>query len=170
MKIAFTWLFGIGAMLSLFSIYQQKERKKMLFCKLCADVCWLVHYSLLGAWGGVVPNLVGIFRELVFVNRENKKWANFPLWPFFFIACGWALGIAKFESVIDLLPIAASTVVTISLWIKKPTLTKAITLPVSATFIVYDCFVGSYIGIVNESLSILSIIIDFIKRRRKNGD
>ena len=32
-------IFGLGAMLALFSVYQQKTRKGILLSKLCADVC-----------------------------------------------------------------------------------------------------------------------------------
>lgn len=163
-------LFGAGAMAFLFLIYQQKERKKLLISKLCADVCWTVHYFLLGAYAGMIPNLVGILRELVFVNRERKKWADNPIFPIAFILLNWGLGMRTFESAVNILPIAASTLVTISLWLKKPQLTKILSIPVSTAFIVYDVFVGSYIGIVNESIAIISIIIYFLKQRsKKNG-
>ena len=69
LKIA-AQIFGIGAMLSLFLIYQQKSRKKILFAKLSADVFWVVHYLCLGGYAGMIPNLVGILRELVFIGRK----------------------------------------------------------------------------------------------------
>ncbi len=158
--------FGVGAMIALFTLYQQKDRKRLLFSKLCADVCWVIHYFLLGGFGGMIPNLVGIFRELIFVRREEKSWANKAVWPILFVFCGWALGIFTFKSPINILPIAASTFVTVSLWVKKPRLTKIISIPVNISFLIYDAFVGSYIGIVNESVSILSIIISFIKENK----
>ena len=66
-------LFGIGAMVSLFLIYQQKTRRGMLLAKLSADVFWVIHYFLLGGWAGLIPNAVGIFRELIFLHRKQKK-------------------------------------------------------------------------------------------------
>lgn len=67
--IIITQIFGIAAMIFLFMLYQQQNRKHLLVCKLCADFFWSVHYLFLGAYGGMIPNFVGIFRELVFVNR-----------------------------------------------------------------------------------------------------
>lgn len=160
-------LFGIGAMVSLFSVYQQNARKKLITAKLCADVFWVIHYLLLGGIAGMIPNFIGIFRELVFMNRENKKWANKVIWPILFILCGWAMGIYTFSSAFNILPIAASTFVTVSLWIKNPTLTKLITIPICTAFIIYDFHVGSFIGIINESLSICSIIISFVREKIK---
>lgn len=165
-------IFGIGAMIFLFSIYQQKSRKNMLMCKLSADICWSVHYACLGAFAGIIPNFTGIFRELVFVNRKEKKWANSLLWPMIFILINIALGVRSFGNWYDVLPIVASSFVTVSLWIDNPNLTKIISFPVSAAFLTYDVFVASHIGIVNESLSMISILIYFIKnfKESKNHD
>lgn len=156
-------LFGLGAMISLFSIYQQNNRKNILRCKLSADLFWAAHYFTLGAWAGMIPNSVGIFRELIFVNRKTKKWAQSPAWAILFITINFCLGIASFEIWYDIIPIIASSFVTISLWIDNPKLTKIISAPVSAAFLTYDIFVASYMGIINEAVSIVSIIIYFIK-------
>jgi hypothetical protein len=164
-------IFGIGAMIALFSIYQQKSRKGILISKLIADVCWVVHYLCIGGIAGAIPNLVGIFRELVFVNRKKHKWANFVLWPIIFILINFCLALRTFSSPINILPIAASALVTVLLWIDNPLLTKLLSIPVCTSFMIYDFHVGSHIGIINEAISILSIIIFlikyFIKRRNK---
>ncbi len=164
--IILSWIFGFGAMASLFLIYQQKDRKKLLLFKLSADICWVVHYLCILAPGGAIPNFVGIFRELVFVNREEKKWAGHFIWPILFIIINLSLGLASAKEPINLLPITASVFVTVSLWLKKPVLTKIISVPVSLAFLIYDIFVHSYIGIANESIAICSIIISFIKSHK----
>lgn len=168
MKFFIAQLFGIGAMIALFSIYQQKSRKRLIISKLCADVCWVIHYLCLGAYGGMIPNFVGIFRELIFVNRDSKKWASSFVWPIAFILINWGIGFTTFESPINILPIAASTFVTVSLWFRRPRLTKLISIPISLTFLIYDIFVGSYVGVLNESIAIISIIISFAREKKKN--
>ena len=65
------------------------------------------------------------------------------------------------------MPIIASSFVTVSLWINNPDLTKIISIPVSVAFLVYDIFVGSYVGIINESIAICSIFLYFIKKFRR---
>ena len=162
-------IFGIGAMLALFSIYQQKTRKGILLAKLSADVCWVVHYLCIGGIAGAIPNLVGIFRELVFVNRKKHKWADHILWPVLFILINFGLALGTFHSAFNILPIATSALVTVLLWIDNPLLTKLLSIPVCVSFMIYDIYVGSYIGIVNETVSILSILFFltqyFLKRR-----
>ncbi len=160
-------IFGLAAMASLLLIYQQKSRKKIIIAKLSADICWVAHYLCLGGIAGMIPNAIGIFRELVFINRKDKAWANKMIWPILFIAINFGLGITTFHSLYNILPITASAFVTVSLWIDNPKITKLITIPVCIAFMIYDFYVKSYIGIINESLSILSIIISFIKERKK---
>ena len=158
-----TWIFGIGAMISLFMSHQGKTRKGILAGKLSADLFWSAHYISLGALAGVIPNFVGIFREIVFINRKRHRWAGKALWPVLFIGINLTLGILSFDAWYDLLPITASAFVTVSLWMDNPRLTKCISIPVSGAFLLYDIFVGSYIGIVNESIAIFSIILFFYK-------
>lgn len=154
---------GIGAMISLFLVYQQKSRKGMLLAKLSADICWVIHYLCLGGIAGMIPNAVGILRECVFVNRKKAKWASLAVWPCLFILLNWGLGVWTFRSWYNLLPITASTFVTVSLWIDNPKLTKWMSLPISSAFLIYDLFIGSYIGVVNESIAIVSILLFFVK-------
>jgi len=159
-------IFGVLAMISLFSVYQQKSRKNLLIGKLCADVCWVIHYLCLGGYGAMIPNAVGIFRELVFVRREKSKIANMPFIPVIFIFINFTIGMTTFKAPINILPITASAFVTVSLWLRNPRLTKIISVPVSLTFFIYDLFIGSWIGMINESIAIISIVISFVKERR----
>lgn len=160
------YIFGIGAIVSLFISHQKKSRRGILIFKLCADLFWAAHYFSLGAIAGVIPNFVGIFRELVFIRRGQSRLASKAFWPFLFILVNLSLGIASFDAWYDILPLVASAFVTVSLWINNPHLTKCISIPVSAAFLIYDIFVGSYVGIVNEAMAILSILLFFIRRRQ----
>ena len=164
LKMIVAYLFGCIAILSLAFAYQQKKRKKIIINKLIADVCWAIHYSLLGAYGGVIPNAVGILRELTFIKRDEKKWANHIALPIIFILLNLGLGVLTFKNPLNVMPIVASVFVTVSLWLRKPKPTKLITLPVCTTFLIYDALIGSYVGVINEAISIFSIIIDFIKK------
>lgn len=169
MKIA-AQVFGIGAMISLFCIYQQKSRKRLLLAKLSADICWVIHYLCLGGIAGMIPNGIGIFRELIFINRKERAWASSIFWPGLFILINWILGFHTFSIWYNILPILASSVVTVSLWIDNPKLTKYMSVPISFSFLIYDIFIGSYIGIINEVISIASIAIYFLKLKGRKTD
>ncbi len=165
----FVWILGIGAMVSLFVSHQQKSRKGILMGKLCADLFWAAHYICLGAFAGMIPNAIGIFREVVFINRKQYRFKGKNLIPIAFILVNITLGTLSFEQWFDILPILASAFVTFSLWIDNPRLTKGISIPVSTAFLIYDVFVHSYMGVINESIAIVSILIFFIKNGRKEN-
>lgn len=72
MMIIIAQISGIVAMIFLFLIYQQTESQKLITAKLCADICWVIHYLCLGAFSVAIPNFAGFLREVVFVNRKIK--------------------------------------------------------------------------------------------------
>lgn len=72
-KIVIAYVFSIIAMISIFIMSQQANKNKLLICKLISDMCWAIHYFLLGALGGVIPNFVGVFHDLAFAERGKKK-------------------------------------------------------------------------------------------------
>ncbi len=161
----FAQVLGVFAMISLFCIYQQKVRRRILLYKLSADVFWTAHYFFLHAYAGMIPNFVGIAREVVFMRRGKSKFTSSVFVPILFILVNFALGISTFQDWYSLLPICASACVTVSLWINNPRLTKLISIPVSLAFLVYDIFVGSYIGVVNETIAVISILLFFIRSK-----
>ena len=46
---------------------------------MCAVSAETLPAAFLGATAGMIPNLVGFFREIVFYNRNEKKWASTPI-------------------------------------------------------------------------------------------
>ena len=68
-------ILGIGAMISLFSIYQQNERKKLLAAKLCADVFWVAHYLCLGGTAGMIPNFIMSSGSII--EKSSVKFFSF---------------------------------------------------------------------------------------------
>jgi hypothetical protein len=156
--IILSQIFGAVAMIALFLGYQQKKRKNLIFFKLIADVGWVVHYCLLGGYGGAIPNFVGIFRELIFVRRGKSKWASHIIWLPIFLLINLTLGIFTFSSVFNVIPIISSAFVTVSLWMKNPKHIKLLILPANVGFLVYNSILLSYVGIVNEALGIVSIL------------
>lgn len=74
-------IIGAGGMAFLFASYQQTTHKRLIACKLGADVMWVMHYLCLSAYAGAIPNFVGIFREVIFMQSDKKMGAlaHFPL-------------------------------------------------------------------------------------------
>ncbi len=150
-------LVGACGMLSLFIMYQQSNRMKYLYYKLLSDVIWTVHYLMLSAIGGAIPNMVGIVRELIFMKEFKKKYTK-VIWAAIFITINASLGIILADSWIQFVPICASAFVTVSLTFQKTSNIRLLTIPISITFLIYDIVVGSWAGVLNESISLVSMI------------
>lgn len=153
---------GLLGMGTLFIMYQQSSKKRYLAFKLLSDVVWATHYLLLSAIGGAIPNIMGIARELIFMN-EGKKWANKKIWAAVFIILNTAFALSLTRSAIQFMPIVASALVTVSLTFKNTKNIRLITVPISITFLIYDILVGSWAGALNESISLISIISKLIR-------
>lgn len=166
MNTILSQVFGILGMLTIFVMFQQKDRLKLLKLKMCADVLWGIHYAFLLAWGGLVPNVVGVMREFVFMNNE-KKWARSRLWLILFIIISWVMAIFVWKDLFNIIPIIGSTIAILAFWSKNIILTKTLSILVAACFLSYNIYVGSLVGVINEVIGILSIIIYFVKTKPK---
>ena len=162
-------IFGALGIASTILIYQQKTRKGLILSKLLSDVLWFLHYFFLCAYSGAAIAVIGMVRELVFVNRE-KKWAKHPFWLVFFI--GVSLGCAYFtwKGIFSIFPCIASAVSVISFWIGNPKLSRFMSYPISACMLTYDIAFGSVMGIINEIFTVVSSIIGFFRHDRRKGE
>lgn len=127
-------------MTSLFFMYRQTARKNYLRLKLLSDILWAIHYLLLSAPGGAIPNLVGIVRELVLLyNRKCQTRIHF--WAALFITVNAVLALSTLRSAVQLIPI-------------------------SIAFLIYDLLVGSWAGVLNETFSLISMISKSVSEHR----
>ena len=138
------FLLGMSGILSNFIIYQQKTRKKLLCAKLVADCFWSLHYAFLGAWSGAAICSIGILRESVFLN-ERHKWAQGKRWLLLFAVLSVFSAAITWKNLFSILPAVASLLSVYSFWKGVPKLTKILSLPISACFMVYNIFLELFL-------------------------
>ena len=162
--------FGIGISII---IYQQKDRSHILLFKLIADLFWMIHYLLLGAYSGCAAAIIAITRSLIFMNRGKKKWASHPIWLVIFLLVSALSAVLTWKNAFSLLPATASILSVLCFWAQKPRTTRFMAIPVSLCMLTYDVASGSYTGLCNEILTISSTTIAIIRysiaaRKEKN--
>ena len=161
-------VFGILGITVSIIIYQQKNRKKLLLWKLCSDIVWMIQYLLLGKLTGAGVCVVGAVRESVFLNK-HRRWAQSKLWLLFFLALSIVLSMLTWGSAYSVLPLTASVIAVFSFWRGNPTLTKILAYPICVCMLIYDIFgtgAVSYMGVVNEVLTIVSTTVGIVVSRR----
>lgn len=159
-------IFGILGIGSTVLIYQQKTRKGLILSKLLSDVIWFLYYFSLSAYSGAAIAIIGMIRELVFINRE-KKWAKHPAWLVFFLILSFGCAIFTWKNAFSILPCIASAISVISFWIGKPGLSRILSYPISACMLTYDIVCVAILGIVNELFTVTSSVIGTIRLDRK---
>ena len=75
----------VGSLISFTSV-QTGSRKKILLLQLLCCVLWIVQYGLLGAWTGVLINLLGLARGTVCACND-RPWASGRGWLALFLVC-----------------------------------------------------------------------------------
>ena len=161
-------IFGVLGMATTVLIYQQKTRKGLILSKLLSDVIWFLYYICLSAYSGAAIAVIGMIRELVFINRE-KKWAKHPIWLVFFLMLSFVSAIITWKNIYSVLPCIASAISVISFWIGNPRLSRKLSYPISACMLTYNITSVAVIGVINEIFTVISSIIGTIRLDRKKG-
>ena len=162
MLAIFTGILGIAANCI---IYQQKNGKNLLLWKLISDALWLLHYLFLNAYSGCAVALIGVFRELVFY-RENKKGQKRPFFLMFFIIVTICSSILTWKGIASIFPALASVISITGFWKANPPLSRKLAFPISGLMLSYDLTCNSYMGIVNEILTMCATAIAIIHNRK----
>lgn len=179
----------VAIAMNILSVQFNTHFKIMLF-KSLGSFLFALQYLLLGAYTGLVMDLVGVIRNFVFAfnvkkNKSNKWWiVIFCLITAFAgiatIILTWnktlntlskwssnpskIMALAVFISIISVVAKLGST---IGYGFKSPHAIRMINLPTFVMWICYNVIVFSLAGIVSDSMSIGSIIIAELRYREK---
>lgn len=159
-------IIGYAAVLCAFIMFQQTDRKRLIFCKLIIDFLWITHFAMLGGYTIVCTTSISVFRELVFINRD-KPFFKGRIWLWIFIALYAATPIVTWKGIYSIFPAMASIAATVSFWVKSVKETKKISLLVAIGQLIYEIAINSYAAITNELVTIASILISFFRGWKK---
>jgi hypothetical protein len=157
--------FGIAAFAIAFLAYQAKTSKKLLIVQTGAILCFCIHYALLGAMTGFALNVVCLVRNIIFSNRDKKIFSS-KLWPYVLGLVIIMIGIFTWESWYSILLIIALSVNTVCMSLPTSQGIRISLLVTCPLAFVYNIFVFSVGGLVNESLSIISSVIGIVRYHR----
>lgn len=157
-----SYIFGILGIGTSILIYQQRKRIGLLISKLLSDVIWFFHYLFTYAYSGAAIAVIGLVREIIFINR-SKKWAKSPLWLVLFLLLSAGAGVVTWKNVFSIFPCIASALAVISFWIGNPKLSRILSFPISAFMLTYAISFNGYLVIANEILSLISSTVGIIR-------
>lgn len=160
-------VFGAIGILVFIILYQFNDMKNVLKAKMSMDVLWAAHYLLLGAYSAFATNLICLGRELVFFNDDKKPFKS-KAWLWIFIAFNIVSAILTWKGFYSIFPAVASSLATVSFHQKNITVARIIGITNNILMFTYDIFVGSYMGLVGETLAFISVILAIFRNARKS--
>lgn len=161
MTIIIGQILGIIAVILTFVSYQAKTDKQILIILSTATVFLVMHYCLIGATSGLALNIVCLLRNFAYFFKDKKVLSS-PAVPYIFAAITVIYGIITWQAYYSIFIIIGLAVNTVALSRDPQTLRKSILLT-STLVLIYNIFVFSIGGIINEIVAIFSAVIGLIR-------
>lgn len=144
--------------------YQFKSQKIILIFNLISLFMIAIAYYLLSAYTGVAMTIVGVIRDLLFYFNTSDKINKRSIIELSFITFILIiLTIFTYDGPFSLMSVFATYLYTISIWQKSTKVYKILGIPVGITGVMYNIYILSILGIILESISLISATIGFLR-------
>lgn len=153
----------IGVAMAIISFQSNKHRVIMIF-KTASGLAFAVQFIFLGAYTGVVMNVIGSIRNIVFARLVSKNKSTTPAIILFSVIVV-ASGVLTWEGAIGLLAITGKLITTVSYGMKNASAVRLLTVPSCICWVIYDAMGFSIAGIATEAFSLVSIVIAEVRLR-----
>lgn len=156
-------IFGIiGIIFSVLSM-QMKDKKNIMIMLLCLNLASALNFVFLDSWSGSLVCFFAVLETFItyLFDSKNKK---LPLYIItFYIVVNIILGIKTYAGLIDILPIVCALLYCASVCSKKESNIRKIMFANQSIWLIYDLIVKAYLFSVSNILTLISIIISFIR-------
>ena len=165
----FSQIFGFAAMGLAILTYQFNKQKTVNLILMLVAALWCAHYACLGLITPIVMNVLNVVRAGVYAKRD-KPWANKKWIPIAFSVIAVILTVVTWEDAWSLLPGLASVAASIANWQTDTKKLRAYTVPVCVCWLIYNAFHQSIAGAVNETFTLISILVAYLRYDRKRTE
>ncbi len=163
----FIQFIGIIALVFITLAWNAKTRKKILDLQGIGGGIFVIHFLLLNAYTGALINVVMVLRNLVFAQRDRKRWANSKWWLYVFIFLSVLVLIFFWQGWPSILPVIGLIVGTYGLFRENPKEMRFFILLTALVWIPYTIIVHSYSGLLNHVVSNLGLLVGMYRLDRK---
>lgn len=154
---------AVGVILFLVS-FQIKSNRALLAIQWMADFMFCVQFILLGAYSGCLSLAVMLLRNVILMCREKHRWAQWNRWLPVLVGLTVLFTAVTWDGAKSLLPMIAGIGSTVVFWRGNARAYRTANLfCASPCWLIYDVIVGSFAGILNETITLASIVISIIR-------
>lgn len=156
-------IFGIiGIIFSVLSM-QMQSKKNIMIMLLCLNLASALNFVFLDSWSG---SLVCFFAVLeTFINYLfDSKGKKVPIYVIgLYVVINIALGLSTYHSPIDILPIVCALLYCTTICVKKESNIRKLMFGNQSIWLIYDLIVKAYLFSISNILTLISIVISFIR-------
>lgn len=152
---------GLGILASIIS-FQCKKHNNILFFRTLNEFIFAIQYFLLGAYTGMMMNLIGCIRNIIFtkqINKNKKTTISMAVFSIMF----FAFGLLTYQGKKSFLIIIAKILSTLAYGNKNTTIVRALIFVTSTSWLIYNYCVCSIAGIICEAFTLVSLILGIIR-------
>lgn len=140
--------------------YQLKSNRSLYLFQLLGSLLFCVQFFLLEAYSGCLSMVLNILRYALLTKYNQWEWVRRKELAYIFCAAFAIVLIFTWAGPVTILAFAASSVSTVFYWTNNAKLIRAANLfCASPCWLVYDIFAGSWGGVLNEAITLTSIIV-----------
>lgn len=152
-------LIGLLAFCILVLSYYKKNTTTILIYQITSNFIYAVHYFLLGGISGSLVSIIGMVRNITFIKIKSNK----ILLCIIFIIMYLITAILFYENVYSFFPVLGNSFYLV-LMIRNDRKSLLIGGIINSAFwLVYAVIVLSYVGIITESILILSNVFQLTR-------
>lgn len=155
---------GFLALLMFLVSYQFKSNRVLFTFQLIGSLLFSLQFFLLDAASGCLSLGLNSIRSVLLMKYNDWTWVRRKELPLLFCGLYLLITIYTWAGPLTLLTLAASLVSTFCFWTNNArTIRLACLLCTSPCWLIYDVCVGSWGGVLNEAITILSVVISIFR-------
>lgn len=159
---------GFGAFIMLALSYWQAEKQRIMLWQMAANLLFAVHYFLLNAQSGAVCSVFQIVVLLLFTLRDKFGWKRVVISIPVLLIFG-LIAVVTYETPITLLPILGSVLSLLPFFQSNRRVIQISGIFSALAWLVYVISVGSYSGILTESVLAVTTAASLLKRPKADA-
>ncbi len=159
---------GFIALIESFFIYASLNRDTILKLKFVSDALGFINFLCLGGYTGAILNIVTMSREVVFYNRDKKKWASHIIWLPIFILFTLVSPVIEYITVGHLAPIAflpaiGSMISVVGLYQHNTNHLRYYSFVAITLWLIYSIYLQNISASISNSIVLISIIVGTVR-------
>lgn len=151
---------GFAGLLFFISSYQIKSNRALYVCQSLGSLMFALQYVLLGQITGAYTLVVVVLRNMLYAVKNKYPWAAWNGWPWIISAICTVILFITWKGWISLLPFIAVQASTFLYWTGNAQKIRIANLAfASPAWLIYGIIAGSWGGIINEVITLTSILV-----------